>query len=181
MPANGADIPSMDILPLLERCVALERGAAEFYERLAARFTHDAELRALWSAMAADERTHAEKLETWRALAEREPAERREHASGFAQDVEDLEQLLEETRAAAASVKSADEAFALALALETSEIDTIYTKLLQSSPIARFPDVEETVRRETTGHHEALARVVQRRSRDDGNLLRAALLCARDE
>jgi hypothetical protein len=170
----------VDILPLLDRCVGLEYAASEMYTLLATRLGADAELHTLWSGMAADERDHARKLATWRALVEAEPPEHRETASGFDSAVEALERLMESTRAAAARVTTADEAFALALALETSEIDAVYTKLLQSSPVARFPDVRETYHRETAGHHAALVRLVQARSRDEHNLLCAALLIAED-
>lgn len=168
------------MLALLARCIALELAAGEIYTQLAMRFGADAELHAVWSNMAADERNHARKLATWRTLVEAEPPEHRETASGFDAAIEALERLMESTRTAAARVRTADGAFALALALETSEIDAVYTRLLQSSPIARFPDAKETYHRETAEHHVALVRVVRARSRNERNLLRAALLVAED-
>jgi hypothetical protein len=169
----------MDVVGLLERCVALERAAAEIYEALALRFADDAELVALWSALAADEREHARKLDTWRALAAREPAGRRASASGFAATVAELERALGDARRAAPGVRDADQAFALALGLETSELDVIYGELLRSSPVARFPDAADSARWETGRHHDRLLAVVRRRSRDDTVLLRAALLAER--
>ena len=43
-------------------------------------------------------------------------------------------------------------------------------------PIARFPDLAETARRETAGHHAPLIQIVRARSRDERNLLLASLL-----
>ncbi len=168
------------MLALLDRCCRIELAAGELYEILAQRFAADPELVALWSAMAADEREHAGKLSTWRALLAATPAEHRPQASGFADDVADLERLLAESRVAAATVVDADDAFAIALGIEISEIDAIYTTLLQRSPLARHPDLQETVWRETQGHHHKLLEVVGRRGRTDSTMLRAALLAARE-
>ncbi|MET0153276.1 MAG: hypothetical protein ABW298_11795 [Candidatus Binatia bacterium] len=77
-------------------------------------------------------------------------------------------------------VSDVDEAFSIALALENSELDVIYTRLLQSSPIARFPDLEETRRSEIGRHHEALLEMVCARSKDERNRMQAALLAARE-
>jgi hypothetical protein len=167
---------SVDFIALLDRCIDLELGAGRIYTLLAERFAVDAELHALWSAMAEDERGHAHKLATWRALVAAEAPKARTSASGFEAAVTALEELVAGARVAARHCPSPDEAFALALALETSELDAIYTQLLQSSPIARFPDLAETVRCETAGHHAALIRTVRARSDDERNLLRASLL-----
>jgi rubrerythrin len=166
----------MNFLALLDRCIALEQGAGQIYTLLAERFAVDAELCALWGTMAEDERGHAHKLATWRALVAAEVPNHRTSASGFEDAVVALEELVARTRVAVRHCSNPDEAFALALALETSELDAIYTRLLQSSPIARFPDLAETVRRETAGHHAALIQMVRARSHDEGNLLRASLL-----
>jgi rubrerythrin len=167
----------MDILTLLERCVGLEQGAATVYETLAARCASDPELVELWSAMARDEREHARKLSTWRDLLACEPADHRPQASGFAAGVEAVEALLADARARASRADE-EQAFALALSLEASEIDAIYTTLLQASPLARFPDFAVTVRHETSRHHEALRAAAECRCRSEENRLRIALLAA---
>jgi hypothetical protein len=167
------------MLALLDRCVRLERTAAEIYETLAQRFAADGELQALWTAMAADEREHARKLATWRELLAAEPGWHRPQASGFSEAVEAVEALLRTSRAEAATVGE-EEAFALALGIEGSEIDAIYTTLLQSSPLARYPDLHETVRHESAGHHERLLAVAERRCRSDSTRLRIALLAAHE-
>jgi rubrerythrin len=167
----------VDILALLDRCVGLERSAAELYELLGRRFAGDAELVALWRDMAAAERGHARKLATWRELVAAEPPEHRPQASGFVADVEAVEAMLR-TSLAAAVTADQEEAFALALALETSELDAIYTILLQSSPLSRYPDFATTVRYESAGHHQTLLTVAERRCRSEQNQLRIALLAA---
>lgn len=170
----------MDVIRLLDRCIALERAAGEIYKVLAARFAGDAELRGLWSGMADDEGAHAQRLVAWRRLAAAEPPEHRTLADGFDDAIDALERLLETSRTAAGRVASADEAFALALALETSELDAIYTKLMHSSPIARSSHTTEASRAEVARHHATLVRTVRARSRDEHNLLLAALLAAED-
>jgi rubrerythrin len=169
----------MDMVALLDRCAGLERKASDFYGVLARRFPHDPGLTKLWGAMAAEEREHARKLATWRELIAAEPSEHRPQASGFEHDVDAVEHLLDESRVAAETADE-EEAFALALGLEASEIDTIYTTLLQASPLARFPDFQETVRRESIGHHHALLEEAERRCRSERSRLRMALLAAHD-
>ncbi len=170
-------LAGMEIGNLLDRCIALERGAGEIYRTLAAR-TDDATLAELWWAMARDEDEHARKLATWRTLTLAEPPERRACADGFEEGVTGLEALMAEAREQAARVSNADEAFAIALKLEGSELDAIYTTLLQASPIARFPDVAETYRRETAGHHETLLAAVAARPMTQANALAANMLAA---
>ncbi len=169
----------MSILALLDRCVQNELDAAEVYALFAERFAADAALAELWSSMAREEREHARKLATWRELVAAEPPERRPRASGFSEHVAEVEELLARTLAAAPTADE-EEAFALALAIETSEIDAIYTTLLHSSPLARFPDFAETVRRESTTHHERLLAAAAQRCRGERTRLRMALLAAHD-
>lgn len=170
----------MDLLSILDRCIAVERGAGEFYGMLAARFRDDVELTALWKSMAREEGEHAHKLATWRELVAAEAPEHRTLASGFEAALAEVEWILARAHAAAPRVRTPDEAFRLALDLETSELDAIYERLLRSSPIVRFPDARETHRREVTSHHAPLVRIVRARSRNDGNLLRVAMLAAED-
>jgi rubrerythrin len=169
----------MDLLTLLGRCIDLELEAAELYTVLARRAAGDAELVALWSAMADDERQHARKLATWRELVAAGPSEHRPQASGFIASIEALEALMQESLDAAVDADE-DEAFALALGLEASELDAIYTTLLQASPLARFPDFAVTVRHETSGHHERLLEAARCRCRSERALLRLAILAARE-
>ncbi|MGH7819120.1 MAG: hypothetical protein ACREQ9_05045 [Candidatus Binatia bacterium] len=168
----------MDILPILDRAIDVERGAGEIYERIAARFPEDRRFADFWLGMADDERQHAHKLSVWRTLLELLPGSRRPMADGFERGLLELENLVREAGKKAAAVATPDEAFAIALELEESELDVIYTTLIQSSPLKRFPDIEDTRRRELGRHHAALAREVRRRSRDQKNLLQAELITA---
>ena len=164
-----------DMLTLLARCVGLERTAASVYEILARRFAGDAELAALWASLARDEHDHARMLASWRELIAGEPVEHRPQASGFEAGIADVQRLLAESRVA---VETADEeeAFAIALAIENSELDVIYTTLLQSSPVARHPDAVGGARHETAFHHEKLVDMARRRCRSEKTMLRAAML-----
>jgi len=168
---------TMEITTLLERCIALERGAGNVYRTLAAR-APDSDLARLWSDMARDEDEHARKLTTWRTLALAEAPERRTCADGFGQGVNEVANLIAGAREAAAHATTADDAFAVALALESSELDDIYAKLLQASPIARFPDYAETYQRESAEHHRALIDAIAARSTYPPNTLGAQLLAA---
>jgi len=164
-----------DMLNFLERCISLERSAARVYETLARRFASDAELAALWAAMARDEHGHARKLATRRDLIALEPTEHQPRASGFDADIAEVQRLLAESRVAAETADE-EEAFAIALAVENSELDVIYATLLRSSPLVRYPDLKNAVGHETAGHHEKLLDMVRRRCRAERTMLRAALL-----
>lgn len=166
----------VDILEILDRCGGLERGAGDVYAILAERFTDDSGLHSLWRGMAEEECAHARRLETWRAHVAAEFPEHRPIASGFAEAIREIEILLRNARSQAHRCASADEAFALALKIEESELDSLYTTLLRSSVIRRSSGVAMTIREETAAHHAALVRMVRERSRDEANLLRASLL-----
>jgi rubrerythrin len=166
----------VDILEILDRCSGLERGAGDVYAMFAERFADDSGLRTLWQGMAEEERQHAKRLETWRALVAAELPEHRPVANGFADAIREIEILLRNARSQARRCASADEAFALALQLEESELDSLYTTLLRSSVTTRSSDAATTIHEETAAHHAALVRMVRERSRDDANLLRASLL-----
>ena len=170
----------MDILPLLDRCIAIERSAEQIYTALARRTEGDSELQQFWTAMADDERGHARKLEAWRQLSAAQRPEERSVAEGFDVVVTEIEALVKQAREEVDHVSCADDGFAIALELEMSELDAIYTTLLESSPLARHADVAETRQRDVAGHHEALVRAVRARSRDEQNLTRAALIAAKD-
>jgi rubrerythrin len=168
----------MDMSDLLRRCTRVEQTAGEIYDALARRFRADEPFSRFWAGLAEDERQHAKKLATWRRLLELEGKTSGRDLVGFSEGVEELERLTGQLRERAHEVETVDEAFALALSLETSELDTIYTMVLQSSPIARFPDLPETQRAEIGKHHEALLAMIRSRSTDERNLQMAALLDA---
>jgi len=181
LPGTDLEVPlDMGAVRLLWRAARVEQAAAEIYDTLAARFADDAVLHQFWSNMAADERKHGKKLGTWRQLLKQRPITEEPNLADFGKSIGDLERLTRDLAARAASVATADDAFAIALALESSELDIIYTTLLQSSPIARFPDVAETRRAEIGRHHEALLEMVRARSQDEHNRTMGALIAAED-
>ncbi len=170
----------MEILETLDRCIALERAAGVIYAVFEERFADDEALRALWSEMADGEREHAHKLSAWRALVAAEPARHRPVATGFDEALPALESVMRNAQARARRVVTAEEAFAIALDLETSELDSLYATLLQASPIARYPDLVETIQHEKGEHHGALIRMVRERSSDEHNVLSAVILASYD-
>jgi rubrerythrin len=165
---------------LLRRAAAIEQAAAKIYDTLAVRFAHDAVLHQFWSNMAADERKHGKKLGTWRQLLKQGPTTQEPDLANFGKAIGELERLARDLGPQAEAAKDVDEAFSIALALESSELDIIYTTLLQSSPIARFPDLAETRRTEIGRHHEALLEMVRARSQSEHNRMMAALIAAKE-
>jgi rubrerythrin len=169
----------MEAVRLLRRAAGIEQAAAEIYDILAARFTDDAVLHQFWSNMATDERKHGKKLGTWRQLLKHGPATEQPNLVDFGKTIGELERLARHLRSQATVAKTLDDAFAIALALEGSELDVIYTSLLQSSPIARFPDIAETRRAEIGRHHETLLEMVRARSSSEHNRMMATLIAAK--
>lgn len=166
----------MNIGDLLRRCTRLEIGAAEIYDDFARRFRADELFSRFWAELAEDERRHGKKLSTWRRLLSLEHKTKGWEVAGFEDSVRELESLVEELRAKARTVETADDAFAIALALEESELDPIYTKLLQSSPLARFPDLADTEQAELGAHHRSLVAMLRTRATNEKNLMGATLL-----
>ena len=123
----------MTVLPAfdpLARFAELERLVSKIYLRFSHLFFHQAELRDFWWEMGLEEEQHASILLVCKALIENYDDERldpsisgdkadrlKEHLSAFLQKgTPSLE---------------VEEAFRIALEIETSEIDAIYGKLLQ--------------------------------------------------
>lgn len=168
---------TMKILPVLDRCINIERTAGEVYERLATRFSSDDELHSFWSRMAADERNHARHLETYRTIVAAEDQRHPTLADGFERDLGELEALATAALGRAERAATADDGFGIALDLELSELDTIYTTLLRSSPLS---DPRNDAPRDLVPHHAALVGAIRARSENEDHLTRAALIAARD-
>jgi len=169
----------MRILPILDRCINIERKAGEVYDLLAERQLGDEELHGFWARMAADERKHARNLETYRAIVAAEDPRHPTLADGFEDEIAELARLTDEALERAAHASSTDEAFGIALDLELSELDTIYTTLLRSSPLNR-PRNGSYAPCDLAPHHAALVGAVRARSKNEDHLTRAALIAARD-
>src|SRR5262245_56902739 len=133
----GTDLePARDMsaVRLLRRVARVEQTVAGIYDTLAAHFVDDTVFHQFWSNMAADERKHAKKLGTWGQLLDQGPITEEPNLYNFGKPIADLERLARDLAARVAAVTTADDAFAIALELESSELDIIYTTLLQSSP-----------------------------------------------
>jgi rubrerythrin len=114
----------------LERFAEIERLVSKVYYRFSHLFLSDGELRDFWWDMAGEEEQHAAILHACKALIQN-------------YDDEKLDPSITEAAAERLRIKVAgylskgtpsltvDEAFRIALEIETSEIDAIYGKLLQ--------------------------------------------------
>jgi len=160
----------MNLDRLLARCRTFEGRAAAVYRTFAARTRHDPELCALWTALARDEETHARAI--GRAAGWLDPA-RGWHTSldGWDDDLDDIE-----TRLAYAERPDIgadiDRQLVAALALERTELDTLYHRLLAILPPAERPD--------HPGDHTApLLAMAARRGTNPAVAFESALLQAR--
>jgi hypothetical protein len=170
---------SVDLLTLLETCSGLERTAAAIYEIFARRFAADAELAALWASLARDEHDHARALDALREpMANVAPSDR-PPMDGLDEDLADVHWLLAESRIAAATADE-EQAFAIALAIENSELDAISGAVWESASVVgdRRSIAAQAMRADTAGHHAKLLTLVQRRCRAETTMRRAALLAA---
>jgi hypothetical protein len=120
---------ALDFDPL-ERFAEIERLVSKIYYRFSHLFLADGELRDFWWAMAGEEEQHADILLACRALIENyddetlDPSITRDNADRLRVD-------LTTYLGKGTPSLSVDEAFKIALRIETSEIDAIYSKLLQ--------------------------------------------------
>jgi rubrerythrin len=170
----------MDILPLLDRCIGLERSAGEVYRTLARRTRGDAELAAFWDGMASDEDGHARALADCREHVVRAAREHPPRADGFADDVAELEDVVAAARVRAATADSPDEGFAIALALEGSELDAVYGTLTRALRSSGAPYDAAASRRGQAAHHDTLVAMVLARAADADNVNAAKLLRTAD-
>lgn len=120
---------ALDFDPL-ERFAEIERLVSKIYYRFSHLFLADGELRDFWWAMAGEEEQHADILLACRALIENyddetlDPSITRDNADRLRVD-------LTTYLGKGTPSLSVDEAFKIAVQIETSEIDAIYSKLLQ--------------------------------------------------
>ena len=158
----------MRLADLLDRCLALEEGAAAVYWMFASGSEEEAEL---WEVLAADEEAHAHSV--WEA--------RNSLASdhGAVVDVEgceaalaDVERRLREAEALDAAA-GRDHRLIAALHIELSEIEALRQLGLRAAGHPHVPDQDHA-------HLRRLADAARRRSGSDHVRLAAALLLARE-
>jgi hypothetical protein len=158
----------MRLADLLDRCLALEEGAAAVYWMFASGSEEEAEL---WEVLAADEEAHAHSIcEARNSLAS---------DNGVVVDVEgceaalvDVERRLREAEALDAAA-GRDHRLIAALHIELSEIEALRQLGLRAAGHPHVPDQDHA-------HLRRLAEAARRRSGSDHVRLAAALLLARE-
>lgn len=114
----------------LQRFAEIERLVSKIYYRFSHLFLFNEELRDFWWEMAGEEEQHADILLACRAVIQNyddetvDPSITRDNADRLSHD-------LNAYLAKGTPSLSVDESFKIALEIETSEIDAIYSKLLQ--------------------------------------------------
>jgi len=114
----------------LERFAEIERLASKIYLRFSHLFLHHAELRDFWWNMGMEEEQHASILLACKEMIENYEDEKLDHSISREKADQLKEQLTSYLRKGTPSL-AVEEAFKVALEIETSEIDAIYGKLLQ--------------------------------------------------
>ncbi len=123
----GSEIP----FDPLERFAGIERLAAKVYFRFSHLFLRHADLREFWWQMAMDEEQHASVLLACKTIIENIPREPMDPSIN--QDLGDhFEAQLQAYLSKGTQSITVEKAFRIALEMETSEVDVIYNKLLQS-------------------------------------------------
>jgi len=132
----GSEIP----FDPLERFAGIERLAAKIYFRFSHLFLRHANLREFWWQMAMDEEQHASVLLACKTIIENIPGEPTD--PGINQKMADhFESQLQAYLSNGTQSITVEKAFRIALEMESSELDVIYNKLLQS----RGPKVAQTL------------------------------------
>lgn len=115
----------------LEKFAELERLVGKVYYRFSHLFLHHPELRDFWWQMALDEEHHSSMLLACKELMGRYPDGPLLDPSITREKAEELEAQISAYLGTGIPSISVDAAFRIALKIETSEIDAIYSKLLQ--------------------------------------------------
>jgi hypothetical protein len=161
----------MQLVDLLDRSEALEQRTAVLYRRFAARQPDDAELAALWTALAAEEEEHVRSIRD--ARSQLTPGERDQSAvAGCEAALADIEERLLHAEALDPDA-TPDRRFAAALDIELSELESLRQLVLHGSGIPGTPPTDRS-------HMHRLADTVRQRSSDGHVRLAAALLLARE-
>jgi len=160
----------MNLDRLLVRCRAFEGRAAAVYRTFASRTRHDPALCALWTALAREEESHAEAI--GRAAGWLDPSQCwHTNLDGWEDEFDEIEARLSyaERPDIGADV---DRQLVAALALERTELDTLFHRLLALMPASERPRTPEE-------HTAPLLAVAARRGANPAVAFEAALLQAR--
>lgn len=128
----------MYLTEILARCSNIERRVAAVYRALGEHFQNDGDTARLWRELALEEETHAEILgRELRAFDEQD--ETGPFLPEYTVRLEHADRLLVELESRANDVRTFDEALALAVAVEQTELEDLYDDLLaQGHPAFRL-------------------------------------------
>lgn len=119
----------MFMTEVLRRCSDLEQRVADIYSQFAGSLNDDRELESYWLGMAEEEKHHGKILTAERAALEVD-SDTGYFMPEFPAKLAEMDTLLKQVEEKARIGVTKDEAFTLALALEQSELNTIYRDLV---------------------------------------------------
>ena len=119
----------MFMTEVLQRCSQLEQRVADLYTQLAHNETEDRELKSYWLGLAAEEKHHAKILEAEKVALEVD-SDTGYFMPEFEAKLTEMDTELRRAEEQARRGARQEEAFALAMRLEQSEINTIYRDLV---------------------------------------------------
>ncbi len=119
----------MFMTEVLKRCGQLEQRVAAIYTEFAHNEPEDRELKSYWLGMAAEEKHHAKVLEAEKAALEVD-SDPGYFMPEFEAKLTEMDQELRRAEEQAQQGAKQDQAFAIALSLEQSELNTIYRDLV---------------------------------------------------
>lgn len=119
----------MFMTEVLKRCSQLEQRVAAIYTQFAHNESEERELKSYWLGMAAEEKHHAKILEAEKAALEVD-SDPGYFMPEFEAKLTEMDQELRQAEDQAQQGATQDAAFAIALGLEQSELNTIYRDLV---------------------------------------------------
>lgn len=151
----------MYVVEILERCSDLAARTARVYRRLAERFHGDEDRVRLWRELALEEETHADVLR--RELDSfREQDQSGSFVPEFGTRLEQLDRELGRVETCAETARSLDDALALAVALEQTNLEALYDDLVLQGEVA-FKLISERVEAALAAHPQPIAAAGQAR------------------
>ena len=119
----------MSMTEILGRCSMLEQRVADIYSQFAGSLNDDKELESFWLGMAEEEKHHSKILAAEKAALEVD-SDTGYFMPEFSAKLVEMDALLKRVEEKAKLGVTKDEAFALALEMEQSELNTIYRDLV---------------------------------------------------
>ncbi len=163
----------MFMTEVLGRCSTLEQRVADIYRQFAASFTADKALESFWLGMAEEEKHHAKILAAEKAALEVD-SDTGYFMPEFLPKLVEMDALLTRVEEQVQRGVSKEEAFALALELEQSELNTIYRDLVLMGRAAVKLMARHMDRSLSLPHHQAGLLAGVRRFMPEGPLRQQA-------